>query len=79
MTHDIEFPTSRTDNVTVWVRGCNIQAETWDYEIIRPHESLSDQLIIDLMGSRKPVLFVEGDSSHSLDFRLYSLIFRSTR
>lgn len=56
MTHDIEFPTSRTDNVTVWVRGCNIQAETWDYEIIRPHESLSDQLIIDLMGSRKPVL-----------------------
>lgn len=75
MTHDIEFPTSRTDNVTVWVRGCNIQAETWDYEIIRPHESLSDQLIIDLMGSRKPVLFVEGDSTHSLDFRLYSLIF----
>lgn len=75
LTHDIEFPTSRTDNVTVWVRSCNIEDESWDYELIQPHESLSDQLVIDLMGSRKPVLFVEGDSTHSIDFRLYSLIF----
>lgn len=75
LTHDIEFPTSRTDNITVWVKSCNLQDETWDYEIIQPHESLSDQLIIELTGSRKPVLFVEGDTEHSLDFRLYSLIF----
>ena len=75
LTHDIEFPTSRTDNITVWVRGWNVQDEAWDYEIIQPHESLSDQLIIELTGSRKPVLFVEGDTEHSLDFRLYSLIF----
>lgn len=75
LTHDIDFPTSRTDNVTVWVRGCNIAEETWDYQLIQPHESLSDRLIIDLLGSRKPILFVEGDDTHSLDFRLYSLIF----
>lgn len=75
LTHDIEFPASRTDNITVWIRGCDIRANAWDYEIIRPHETLSDQLIIDLIGSRKPVLFVEGDDTHSLDFKLYSLIF----
>ena len=75
MTHDIEFPTSRTDNQTVWVRGFDLRNMAWDYEVIKPHESLSDQLIIDLIGSRKPVLFVEGDDSHSLDFKLYSLIF----
>lgn len=75
LTHDIDFPTSRTDNVTVWVRSCNIADESWDYELIQPHDRLSDRLIIDLLGSRKPVLFVEGDDTHSLDFRLYSLIF----
>lgn len=75
LTHDIEFPTSRTDNMTIWVRGCDIAANAWDYELIRPHERLSEQLIIDLSGSRKPVLFVEGDDSHSLDYKLYSLIF----
>lgn len=74
-THDIEFPTSRTDNLTLWIRSCDIHAGTWDYEAISPHESLSDQLILDLIGSRKPVLFVEGDDSHSLDSKLYSLIF----
>lgn len=75
LTHDVDFVTSRTDNLTVWVRGCNVEANAWDYELLKPHESLSEQLIIDLAGSRKPVLFVEGDDTHSLDCRLYSLVF----
>lgn len=74
-THDLEFPASRTDNLTIWVRNCNVETDEWDYEILRPHESLSEQLVLDLIGSRKPVLFVEGDDTHSIDFKLYSLIF----
>ena len=74
-THDLEFPTSRTDNLTIWVRSCDVVKDEWDYEILHPHEKLSEQLILDIIGSRKPVLFVEGDDSHSIDIRLYSLIF----
>ena len=74
-THDLEFPASRTDNLTIWVRSCDIAKDEWDYEIVHPHEKLSEQLILDIIGSRKPVLFVEGDDSHSIDIRLYSLIF----
>ncbi len=74
-THDVEFPTSRTDNLTIWVRNCDILNNQWDYEILHPHETISEQLIIDLVGSRKPVLFVEGDDTHSIDHKLYSLIF----
>ena len=36
---------------------------------------MSEQLILDILGTRKPVLFVEGDDTHSIDFKLYSLIF----
>ena len=75
LTHDIEFPTSRSDNQTIWVRGGDLDGNEWDYEIIKPHETLSEQLIIDLLGTRKPVLFVEGDNTHSLDFRLYQHLF----
>ena len=74
-THDLEFPTSRADNITIWVRSCDIAAETWDYEIVHPHETLSEQLILSIIGSRKSVLFVEGDDTHSIDYKLYSLIF----
>lgn len=75
LTHDLEFPTSRTDNLTIWVRNCSIEEDAWDYEIMKPHEVLSEQLMLDIIGSRKPVLFVEGDTSHSIDYKLYSLIF----
>ena len=75
LTHDLEFPTSRTDNLTIWVRNCDIEHEAWDYTIMNPHETLSEQLMLDILGARKPVLFVEGDSTHSIDYKLYSLIF----
>ena len=34
-----------------------------------------DTALLELLGSRKPVLFIEGDDKHSIDSRLYPLIF----
>lgn len=74
-THDISFVSSRIENVCVWVRNYDLINSAWDYEIVEPDETLSEQLYYDLLGSRKPILFVEGDASHSIDSKLYSLIF----
>ena len=74
-THDVEFSASRSNNLTIWVRHFDIVNTAWDYEIMQPHAALSEQLILDILGTRKPVLFVEGDDTHSIDFKLYSLIF----
>lgn len=74
-THDIEFASSRLDNKCIWVRNYDALKQAWDYEIVNPGENLSDELYFDLLGSRKPILFVEGDSSHSIDSKLYALIF----
>ncbi|MEE1337445.1 MAG: DUF4435 domain-containing protein, partial [Muribaculaceae bacterium] len=74
-THDINFVSSRIENVCVWVRNYDLINNAWDYEIVEPDETLSEQLYYDLLGSRKPILFVEGDASHSIDSKLYSLIF----
>lgn len=74
-THDIDFVSSRTDNICVWVRNFDLVHNAWDYEIVNAGDTLSDELYFDLLGSRKPILFVEGDASHSIDSKLYSLIF----
>ncbi len=74
-THDVDFASSRVDNKCVWVKDFNPEMETWDYEVLSSSTNLSDSLYIDLLGTRKPVLFVEGDDEHSIDSRLYSLVF----
>lgn len=75
-THDIGFASSRIDNVCVWVRNFDAVEKAWNYEVVDTNSAIfSEQLIYDLLGSRKPVLFVEGDEVHSIDSKFYPLIF----
>jgi ABC-type branched-subunit amino acid transport system ATPase component len=74
-THDIDFATSRIDNRIIWVKNFDPQAGSWDYELLERGADLSDGLYMDILGTRKPVLFIEGDSIHSIDSRLYPLVF----
>ena len=73
-THDVEFASSRIDNQCVWVKEFDPDAMAWDYEVMTSSRDL-DNALLDLLGSRKPVLFIEGDDKHSIDSRLYPLIF----
>ena len=73
-THDVDFASSRTDNQCVWVKAFDPELMAWDYEVMTSSRDLDDSLL-DLLGSRKPVLFIEGDDRHSIDSRLYPLIF----
>lgn len=74
-THDIDFASSRTDNTIVWVRDYDATTNTWDYDILPDHAELSDDIYLTIIGARKPVLFIEGDGVHSIDSKLYPLIF----
>lgn len=71
---DVEFVHSRTSNVCVWVKSYDAEMHAWDYELILPGD-LKEDLFVDLIGTRKPVLFIEGDARHSIDARLYPLVF----
>lgn len=74
-THDTEFVATRNGATMVWVRDCDPAKAAWDYDIIPPSSGISNELYLTLAGSRKPVLFIEGDSERSIDARLYPLIF----
>lgn len=71
---DVSFVASRTKNVCVWVKSFDAATASWDYEVIQPGD-LREEIFVDLVGTRKPVLFIEGDMSHSIDARLYPLVF----
>lgn len=75
-THDLDFAATRSDAATVWVRSYDPSAATWDYAILPPDTAISDEIYAAILGARKPVLFIEGDGRHSIDAKLYSLIFK---
>lgn len=74
-THDFDFLTSRSEAQVVWVRSFDPIRLTWDYTAMPQGRAISEELYTTLVGTRKPVLFIEGDAKHSIDAKLYPLIF----
>ncbi len=74
-THDLDFASSRSNAEVIWVRDYDAAASTWHYSILPPHSGLPDEVYLDIIGSRRPVLFIEGDDTHSIDSKLYPLVF----
>lgn len=75
-THDLDFASTRTSASIVWVRNFDAENSTWDYHILPPDTTISDEIYASILGARKPVLFIEGDARNSIDAKLYSLIFK---
>lgn len=71
---DEDFISTRTNNTCIWVKRYDSQSHAWEYDIIEPG-SRTDELMVEFAGNRRPVLFIEGDMRHSIDARLYSLVF----
>jgi hypothetical protein len=74
-THDLDFASTRSAATTVWVRGCSPDGTAYDYDILSPQSQLSDEMYMTILGARRPVMFIEGDDSRSIDSKLYPLIF----
>ncbi len=75
-THDVDFAASRGENAIVWVRAFDPDRKCWDYDLLPPDSGLSDEIYMALVGTRRPVLFIEGDATHSIDAKLYPLVFQ---
>ncbi|WP_262250373.1 DUF4435 domain-containing protein [Parapedobacter soli] len=73
LTHDIDFAFTRHSAVKIWAKsyeGLNV----WDYELLDETTPIPEQLYLEVLGSRKPVIFLEGESS-SIDYQLYEQVF----
>ncbi len=75
VTHDINFATTRGESIIVWVKGFQPESDSWDYEELKGTEAISEEMMMAILGARKPVMFIEGDGVNSIDAKLYPMIF----
>jgi hypothetical protein len=72
LTHDLDFATSRTTAKKVWIKSFN-HPNTWEIKDI-PNNELPESLLLELLGSRKNILFCEGEKG-SIDEKIYNILF----
>lgn len=71
ITHDVNFASTHRSSDIIWVK--NFDGTKWELETL-PDSDLPKELLIELLGNRKEVLFVEGTEG-SYDKRIYSALF----
>ncbi len=72
LTHNIDFAFSRSNTLKVWSKG--YRYGVWDYEILDGSSEVPERMYLEILGSRKPVLFIEGDTG-SIDYLVYQQLF----
>jgi len=79
-THELELPLAIQKGSIVLVRGSDWQEgniSLWDVDVINDPDKIPEWLWVDVVGSRRKILFIEGNERSSLDQPLYSQLFPS--
>lgn len=72
LTHDLQFATSRV-GVKSWIKSYEYPSN-WDIQLIDEND-IPEQLLFELLGSCKNILFCEGTKTTSLDRKIYDILF----
>lgn len=73
LTHEIDFAIGRSDAKKFWVRAFQHPHE-WDISEIEDTDDLPESLLLELVGSRKNILFCEGEIGKN-DDEIYKILF----
>ena len=74
ITHDTQFATLHSRADKIWVKEYDGKTK-WIWEKVQ-NSDLPEDLLLEVLGNRKPVLFVEGEKN-SYDTQLYSAIYKN--
>lgn len=74
LTHDVEFASSRVGFKKIWIKSYD--GKNWELEDIGNEIDLPEELLLEIYGNRKKVLFVEGENN-SYDVNLFRNIFEN--
>jgi hypothetical protein len=72
ITHDLDFAATRFGARRIWLK--EFDGKDWVWDEIAPESGIPDALLMQVMGSRRPVVFVEGDEN-SHDVAIYTALF----
>jgi len=74
-THDLSFATDR-EATRIWLKDYDESGDEpdWTWEVIEEQQGIPEEVLLSILGSRRPVLFVEGERG-SLDYRIYKHVY----
>jgi Protein of unknown function (DUF4435)/AAA domain, putative AbiEii toxin, Type IV TA system len=72
LTHDLEFSSSRTGTVKICLK--EFDGNTFYWFPINESEEIPEDVYLEIIGGRNPVLFIEG-TSNSYDKHLYGILY----
>lgn len=73
LTHDLDFAVTRVNSTKIWLKSYD--NDRWDWYVIPERDEIPENLLLEIIGSRKPILFVEGDKK-GLDYLIFSHLFK---
>jgi hypothetical protein len=73
LTHDLDFAVTRVNSTKIWLKSYD--NDRWDWHLIPENDEIPENLLLEIIGSRKPILFVEGDKK-GLDYLIFSHLFK---
>lgn len=72
MTHDVEFAASLTEAKKIWLKSYD--GSVWQWEEVQEVQGFPEELLLEVLGSRRPILFVEGENG-SHDVALFQALY----
>ncbi len=74
LTHDIDFAAAKAGSKRIWLKS--FDGQIWDWEELQEDSNLPEDLLLEVIGSRKPIVFVEGENGKD-DVALYRALLPS--
>lgn len=75
ITHDLNFASTRVSTTSVWVKEHD-GANKWSWEIVPEIDEFPESLLLELLGNRRTVVFVEGERGGK-DHAIYQSIYKN--
>lgn len=72
ITHDTDFAALHNSSDKIWIQSYD--GQNWQLKNLEKSDELPEELLLELLGNRRNVIFVEGEKG-SYDIRLYSLLY----
>lgn len=74
LTHDLEFASSQETAKKIWLK--DFDGQKWFWDEVSEIDEFPEELLLQIIGSRKPVIFIEGDNG-SFDVALFRAMYKN--
>lgn len=75
ITHDLNFASTRVSSTNIWVKDHDGKS-CWDWKLIPDNDDLPESLMLELVGSRRTIIFIEGEKGGK-DHSIYQSIYKN--